>query len=468
METPALNRTINRWPAVLLVISAIIGSGVFKKIAPMADALQSSGWILTCWIVAGLLSLTGALCTAELAAMMPGAGGEFVYFKKIYGKFFAFLYGWGNLTVMKSATIAALAYIFSESFHGLFAIAPYNVPVLGFLGTNITVKLVATTLILVLSYINHRGVVFGEKLSRYLIAAIILIIIGFCIAAAGSPHGNLQHFTSVQHPPEGWALIAAFFAAALSAVWGYEGWNNIGYLGEEVKNPQKNIPLALGIGTCIVIVLYLMVNSAYIYIMPVDQLAAIYHAVNKIAAVEVARVISGTTGAVILSSLILLTTFTCTNSTILMSSRILYAVARDGLFFPGAGKIHPTYKTPSKAIRWQCVWAILLLWSGNFDQLTDLLIFASFIFYGSTAFGVIVMRYKHPEIYRPYKVIGYPVLPAIFSLFCLTLVVVTIIRQPIQALTGLALILSGIPVYLYFSSRSKTAGSAAENDFTGT
>ncbi|MET1054870.1 MAG: amino acid permease [Pedobacter sp.] len=455
MEDPSLHKTITRWPAILLVISAIIGSGVFKKVAPMADALKSPGLILSCWIIAGLLSLTGALCTAELAAMMPGAGGEFVYFRKIYGRFFAFLYGWGNLTVMKSATIAALAYIFSESFQGLFQLPTYKIDGLGTPGDNLTVKLIASTLIISLSFVNHRGVVFGEKLSRYLIAAIIVIILGFCLAAVCSPQGSIQHFASRPQAPEGWPLVTAFFAAALSAFWGYEGWNNIGYLGEEVKNPQKNIPLALGIGTGTVIILYLMVNAAYIYIMPVGQLAAIHHQANTIAAVEVARLISGTTGAVILSCLILLTTFTCTNSTILMSSRILYAVAREGLFFPGAGKVHPKYETPSQAIIWQSVLSILLLWSGNFDQLTDLLIFASFIFYGATAFGVIVMRYKEPGTHRPYKVTGYPVLPFIFSLFCLTLVVVTIVRQPTQALTGLALIFSGVPVYLYFSTRKK-------------
>jgi APA family basic amino acid/polyamine antiporter len=462
MEDPYLHKTITRWPAILLVVSGIIGSGVFKKIAPMADALKSPGLILSCWIIAGLLSLIGALCTAELASMMPGAGGEFVYFKRIYGRLFAFLYGWGNLTVMKSATIAALAYIFSESFQGLFAIRNFNLSGAGSIANNLTVKLIASTLIVVLSYVNHRGVVFGEKLSRYLIAAIIIIILGFCLAAVSSPYGNMEHFTAKPEAPQGWTLVAAFFAAALSAFWGYEGWNNIGYLGEEIKNPQKNIPLALSIGTCAVIILYLMVNSAYIYIMPVDQLAAIHHQLNTIAAVEVARLISGTTGAVILSCLILLTTFTCTNSTILMSSRILYAVARDGMFFSGAGKVHPKYQTPSEAIRWQCVLAILLLWSGNFDQLTDLLIFASFIFYGATALGVIVMRYKEPQTYRPYRVIGYPVLPVIFSLFCLALVIVTIVRQPIQALTGLGLIFSGIPVYIYFN-RHKKPDSQYEN-----
>ncbi len=452
MSKPALERTINRWPAVLLVISAIVGSGVFKKIAPMSETLGSPGWILICWGTAGLLSLIGALCTAELAAMMPGSGGEYVYFKKIYGKFFAFLYGWSNLTVMKTASIAALAYIFSESFYSLFALPVYNIDQLGFLGQNAGAKLIASGLIVLLSFINHRGVVFGEKLSSYLIAAIITSILVFCAVSFSSDAGTPANFEVVSSSKEGWPLIAAFFAASLSAFWGYEGWNNIGYLGEEVKNPQRNIPLALTLGTFGVIILYLVVNAAYIYILPVDQIAGINQMANKIAAVEVARVISGTSGALILSALILLATFTCTNSTILMSSRIIFAVARDRLFFRSAGEVHPRYHSPSRALMWQCAWSIVLVWSGSFDQLTDLLIFASFIFYGATAVGVMVMRYRYPGEERPYRVIAYPVLPIIFSLFCASLVIVTIIQSPLQAATGLLLIFSGVPVYLYFSA----------------
>jgi APA family basic amino acid/polyamine antiporter len=455
-QEPSLKRTINRLPAILLVISAIVGSGIFKKIAPMSAGLQSPKLILICWVVAGILSLIGALCTAELTAMMPGSGGEYVYFKKIYGRFFSFLYGWGNLTVMKSATIAALAYIFAESFNVLVKLPQLSFAGLGLVGNNASIKILATALIISLSFVNHRGVVFGERLSRFLIIGIITVILGFVVAAFFSDHGSMAHFSQNVDPPKGWQLVTAFFAASLSAFWGYEGWNNIGYVGEEIKDPQRNLPIALGVGTIAVIVLYLIVNSVYLYVLPVGQLAAISHATNQIAAVEVARILSGNVGAVILSCLILLTTFTCTNSTILMSSRILFAMARDGLFFKSTGKIHSIYQTPSKAIIWQCVWAVLLLWSGDFDQLTDLLIFASFIFYGSTAVGVIVMRIKAPDAHRPYKVIGYPVLPALFALFCLMLVVVTIIQKPVEALIGLTLIFSGVPVYLYYVRKSGT------------
>lgn len=415
----------------------------------MSDSLHSPYLILICWAVAGLISLIGALCTAELASMMPGSGGEFVYFKSIYGKFFSFLFGWANLTIMKSATIAALAYIFAESFNVLFPLPPIHI----FSIAGVSIKILASLLIITLSFVNLRGLVFGENISRILIVGIILIIIGFVITGIYSGKGNADNFLPDASMPEGWELVTAFFAASLSAFWGYEGWNNIGYIGEEIKNPSRNIPIALGLGTITVIILYLLVNAVYVYVMPVDQLAALYHKPNTIAAVEVAKVISGNTGAIILSTLILFTTFNCTNSTILMAARIFFAMSRDGLFLKGAGKIHTKYKTPSTAIMLQGTWAIVLLWSGSFDQLTDLLIFASFIFYGATAVGVIVLRVKQPKAERPFKVMGYPLLPGFFALFCLTLVIVTIIQKPAQSLTGLFLISLGIPVYLYYLKR---------------
>ncbi len=448
MNETGLKRTITTLPAILLVISAIIGSGVFKKIAPMSDILHSPTLILLCWGVAGLLSLAGALCTAELASMMPGSGGEFVYFKRIYGKLFSFLYGWANLTIMKSATIAALAFIFAESFNVL---AP--LPAIELFDSNVSIKVLASLLIVLLSYINHRGVVFSERLSRVVIMVIIMAVVGFIITGLTSGQGSIEHFQASDKAPEGWALVAAFFAASLSAFWGYEGWNNIGYIGDEIKNPQRNLPIALGVGTLIVIFLYLCVNSIYLYVMPVEDLTAIHHAQNKIAAVEVAEVMSGKTGAIILSVLILFSTFNCTNSTMLMSARIFFAMARDKLFIEQVGKVHKVYQTPSTAIFLQGIWAIVLVWSGSFDQLTDLLIFASFIFYGATALGVLLLRRREPDTTRPYKVWGYPLLPLFFAIFCFSLVMVTLFQRPVQSLIGLFFIAAGIPVYYYYKKR---------------
>ncbi len=455
MLEPPLKRTISRTSAILLVVSVIVGSGVFKKVAPMASELHSPVLILVCWLVAGVVSLMGALSNAELASMMPNSGGEYVYFKKIYGKFFSFLYGWGNFTVMKTATIAALAYIFAESVNALFPLPEVSISVPGSLGLNVNIKIIASLLIASLSYINHRGVILSEKLSRYFIIGIVVAIAAFALAAVFSGKGNMNNFEPGSNVPQGWMLFTAFFAASTSAFWGYEGWNCIGYIGEEIKNPQKNIPLALGIGTIAVIVLYLIINSVYVYILPIGELEAIHHSTNKIAAVEVAIIISGNAGGIVISVLILVTTFNCTNSTILTSARVFYAMARDGLFLRDAGKIHETYNTPSRAIAWQGLWSIVLIWSGSFDQLTDLLIFASFIFYGATAFGVIILRRRDPEALRPYRVIGYPFLPFLFSAFCLVLICVTIISQPWQAFIGLMLILSGAPVYYYYTQSRK-------------
>ncbi len=450
IEKPGLKRTITTWPAILLVVSGIIGSGVFKKIAPMAESLQSPMIIMICWIIAGLISLAGALCNAELASMMPASGGEFRYFHRIYGKLFAFLYGWANLTVMKSATIAALAFIFSESFSVLVPL-----PQVHLFGSYISIKILASLLIITLSIVNYRGVVFSERLSRVMIIGIFIVIALFVGSGIFSDRGVVSNFQPSVLVPQGWQLFTAIFAASLGAFWGYEGWNNLGFIGEEIKNPQKNIPLALGVGTLIVILVYLSLNAVYLYVMPVEQLAAINGKANTIAAVEVANVISGNIGMVIISVLILFTTFNCTNTTVLTAARIFFAMSREGLFLKGAGKIHPVFQTPSTAIVLQGLWAIVLLWFSNFNDLTDLLIFASFIFYGSTALGVILLRRREPNANRPYKVIGYPVLPAFFACFCLLLVVVTILRDTQKSMIGLGLIALGIPVYYYYLKKSQ-------------
>ncbi len=445
-----LKRNITCFAATLLVISAVIGSGVFVKVAPMAAALQSPGWILACWLVAGLLSLAGALCTAELAAMMPGSGGEFVYFRHIYGRFFAFLFGWANLAVMKSATIAALAFIFAKSF---IAVMPLPTIELSWGGQshNVTVKVIAISLIAFLSFVNYRGIAVGAGLSKTLIIAIGAAMLAFIVYAfcfySGPP--QLWQPAPAADTPQGLAFTGVFFAAALSAFWGYEGWNNVGYIGEEVKDPQRSLPIALTVGTATIIVLYMLMNAAYLNVMDVQSLAAITQT-ERIAVAVVADQMIGPTGGFLLSGLILVSTFNCTNTTILVAARVFYAMSRQKVFLGFTGKVHPEHQSPCNAIIVQGVWAAVLVCWGTFDQLTDLLIFAAFIFYGATALGVVILRYREPDAPRPYRVIGYPVLPIGFALFAFALVAVTIINQPLKAATGLGLIAAGIPVYWYY------------------
>ncbi|KAA9346668.1 APC family permease [Larkinella humicola] len=440
---PKLARVLSLPTAIVLVISVMVGSGVFKKIAPMADALQSPGLILLCWLLAGLVSLAGALTNAEMAGMFPNSGGEYIYYQKVYNRFFAFIYGWSNFTVVKTAAISALAHIFAQSLVGLLVLNDEA----GF-----WTKGIASALIILLSLASYRGIRFAGGISWVLMCVILLTIVGITIAGFSSPLGSFDHLS--RNSPafdggaiEGMVLVKALFIASLGAFWGYDGWNNIAFLGEEIRNPQRNLPLALGIGTLFVVGLYLLLNVMYVYVLPIEELIALNQTPGRIAAVEVIRRVSGSTGATLVSVLILCTTFNATNSSILTSARLYYAMARDGLFFSTVARIHPRFQSPSVSIVWQAVWAVALVWSGTFDQLTDMLVFASFIFYGSTAFGVLLLRRSQPDLSRPYRVIGYPVLPVVFCLFCMTLVVITLIEQPREALMGLGLIATGIPFY---------------------
>ncbi len=440
--------------ASFLVISVIIGSGVFKKIAPMAQELGTPWLILLCWLIAGIVSLAGALCTAELVSMYPNSGGEYNYFQKIYGRFFSFLYGWASFSVIKTAAISALAYIFAQSLNSLLSLPVLDSDI-SFLGLhlfeNLSIKLLAASLILLLTLLNYRGVQFAEKLSSVLTYAMLAAIAFFLVVGFGSDKGSMTHLTTSANgfgsELNGWTLMKALFLASLGAFWGYDGWNNIAFIGEEIKNPKRNLPLALGLGTLGVMAVYVMFNFVFLYVMPIDFFIQLNATPNKIAAVEVAGQLSVTVGMALVASLILVTTMNSTNSSILMSARMLYAMSRDKTFFKQAASVHPTYNTPDKALFIQAIWAILLLFSGSFDQLTDMLVFAAFLFYAATAVGLIYLRIKLPNMERGYKVIGYPVVPILFLLFCITICIMTLINQPFEALMGLALIGSGLPVY---------------------
>jgi len=435
-----LKPKINLHSATFLVVSVIIGSGVFKKIVPMAEALGSPFWVVACWIFAGLISLAGALSTAELVSLFPNSGGEYHYFQKIYGKFFAFLYGWSSFAVIKTAAISALAFVFAQSLNSLLPLPN--------LGGDLHIKLAASLLIIVLTYMNYRGIGTAEIVSRILTYGMLVGIGFFIVCGVFSSKGDVSHFAS-QKSLSGWEFIKAFTIASLGAFWGYEGWNNIGFIGEEVENPRKNLPKSLAIGTILVICSYVLLNLVFVYILPINFFIQLNQEGNKIAAIEVARVLGGEFGMLLVAILILTTTLNATNSTILMSARIVYAMSRDKLFFKWAHSVHPKYNTPDKALWLQAFWAIVLIFSGSFDQLTDMLVFASFLFYGSSALGVLIMRQKAGALNRDYKVWGYPYVPLIFVFFCAALFVMTIFNQPQEALIGLGLIASGVPVYLY-------------------
>ena len=459
-----LVRSIGFGAASALVVSSVIGSGVFKKVAPMSAELQSPTLVLLCWLLAGLVSLAGTLSNAEIASMLADSGGEFAYFRKIYNKFFAYLFGWSQFAVVRTASIASLGFVFAQSFNSLF---PVSNPLEAWSSMNILglypfdnsgVKLLAISLVMFLTYFNYRGLKLGAGLSNILTIAMLVIIALVVILGLTMGNGSMSNITSnaTTYDPEqmsGMTLLKAMFVASLSAFWGYEGWAALGYIGGEIKNPQRNLPLALTAGSLIVMGVYLLLNFTYLYVMPIDQYIAIHESKNGIAAVSMVKYFLGEGGGWVISGLILITTFNCTSSTILTAARISYSMAQQGIFFKSAGYVHPTYNTPSRALWIQGFWSSVMILSGTFDQLTDMLIFASFIFYGATTWGVFVLRRHMPNAERPYKVIGYPVVPLIFLLFCGALLVNTLFSRPYEALTGLALIATGLPFYWYWTKR---------------
>jgi APA family basic amino acid/polyamine antiporter len=459
-----LVRSISLQAATILVVSSVIGSGVYKKVAPMSDQLLSPTLVLWAWALAGVISLFGALSNAEIAGMMADSGGEYVYFKKIYGRFTAFLWGWSTFAVIKTASVASIAYVFTQSLNALVPLPhlPTDIEAMTFGWfkpfDNFGVKTVTILLIIVLTALNTRGLrgaaALSTNITRLVIVSLGLVVVSGLFFGGGSWSNFATASTSyVERPMTDFGFIKAMFAALLAAFWAYEGWNTLGFIGGEIKDPNRNLPLALSGGLALIIGTYLLVNFTYLYVLPIDQIIGVYKSQNEIAAVAVVRYFAGAPGAAILSVVILITTLGCTNSTILMPPRVYNAMAKDGLFFKSAANIHPTYHTPNQALWIQCIWACILVLSGSFDQLTDMLIYAAFFFYGATAFGVFIMRKREPDTHRPYKVWGYPIVPAMFVLFCVALIIITWVNSPREATIGTFLMLSGVPLYLYWNRK---------------
>lgn len=460
-----LVRSITLAGATILVVSSVIGSGVYKKVAPMSAELLSPDLVLIAWLLAGIISLCGALSNAEIAGMMADSGGEYVYFRRIYGKFMAFLWGWSTFAVIKTAAVAGIAYVFAQSFNAIFPLPhlPESLESWEFLVfrpfENAGVKGLTITLILVLTYLNTRGLKGAAALSHWVTRLVIVGLAGIVLSGWIWGGGSMENFSTpaTNYVDRSWGdfgLIKAMFTALLAAFWAYEGWNTVGFIGGEIKNPNRNLPLALFSGMMIIMGAYLLVNFTYLYVLPIDQIVAVHEAKNDIAAVAVVRHFSGEFGATLISVIILVTTLGCTNATILMPPRVYYAMAKDGLFFPRAAEIHPVYNTPNPALWMQGIWACLLVLSGSFDQLTDMLIFAAFFFYGATAFGVFLLRRREPDAERPYKVWGYPLVPALFVLFCAALIVITCFTHPREAGLGVVLMLTGVPFYWWWNRKN--------------
>lgn len=447
-----LKRDLGVWGAASIVVGTVIGSGIFLVPSAMIQAVGSPKMVFLVWVVGGLLSIFGALSYAELASAMPEAGGEYVFLREAYGPFWGYLYGWTQMWVAKSGSIATLAtaffyYLanFRPDLERVFCIIPLP---LGAKGGPLEVRygqFLAMAVILLLAGVNYLGVKFGGWIQIAVTATKLGLILTIVVIGLGSGQGSAAHYLSGIPAPGG---AGGFFVALVAALWAYDGWNNVSMVSSEIRNPQRSLPLALILGTLTVMAVYLLTNAAYFFVLPAAQVAA-----SSRVAADMMRQILGNRGADAVSLAAMVSIFAALNGSILSGARVPYAMARDGLFFGSVSRVNPRYHTPGVSILALSVWAALLVLSGRYEQLFTYVIFASWILYGMTTASVVVLRWKRPGLVRPYRTWGYPVLPVLFVLGAAGVVFFTLRQSPRESILGLALILLGFPFYLHWKRR---------------
>ncbi|MFN0104012.1 MAG: APC family permease [Bryobacteraceae bacterium] len=444
-----LKRDLGVWGAASIVVGTVIGSGIFLVPKSMVQNVGSAEMVIFVFVFGGLLSLAGALTYAELSAAMPEAGGEYVYLREAYGPFFAFLYGWTQMWVAKSGSIATLATAFFTYMANFFpalegVITELHLPLLGVLTVK-TGQIFAMVVIGLLGWLNYFGVKIGGNVQVGVTVVKVGLIALLIVVGLTFSGGNTANFTSSIPAPGG---IAGFFAALVAALWAYDGWNNVSMVSSEVKKPQKNLPLALVFGTLAVMAIYILANLAYFYVLSAAEVAAS----DRVAA-EMMRRVWGAGGANAVSVAAMISIFAALNGSILTGSRVPYAMARDGLFFRSIGEVHPKYFTPANSIIALSAWSMVLILSGGYDQLFTYVIFASWILYGMATASVLVLRRKRPDMPRPYRAVGYPVVPIVFVLVAVALILSTLQKSPRESLLGLGIMATGIPFYLYWKRK---------------
>jgi basic amino acid/polyamine antiporter, APA family len=500
-ENTEFVRGLGLTSSTMLVIGSMIGSGIFIVSAEISREVNSPALLIAAWLVTGFLTIVGALSYGELAAMMPRAGGQYVYLREALGPLWGFLYGWTLFLVIQTGTIAAVGVAFGK-FLGIFfpsissshwilhfwkvppiAIGPM---VLGNMDVGLsTQNLTAILVVVVLSLINVFGVKTGAMVQNVFTVAKVsalagLVLLGLFLgrsaeALAANFNGHFWQNAGLgtTHPVQvgvggptvlvGTLTIIAI--AQVGSLFSADAWNNVTFTAGEIKDPKRNLPLSLAIGTGVVITLYTLCNLIYLTSLPLAGTAngatilerGIKYATEDRVGTAVMTQMFGATGGALMAVAIMLSTFGCANGLILAGARVYYAMAKDGLFFRSVARLHPSYKTPAVSLMVQMVWTCILCVSGSYGQLLDYIIFAVLVFYILTIAGLFVLRRTHPDAERPYRAIGYPVLPAIYIVFALFIDVVLLLYKPQYTWPGLIIVLVGIPVYYLWSRRTASA-----------
>lgn len=487
--------------STMIVAGSMIGSGIFIVSADIARQTGSVGGLLLTWIITGILTIFAALSYGELAAMMPKAGGQYVYLRESYSPLWGFLYGWTLFLVIQTGTIAAVGVAFAR-FLGVIVpsisptawiIPPINLTS-GYAVSLSVQQFVAVLLIVFLTVLNTQGLKLGKMIQNVFTSAktlslFVLIVLGLLLGAAGTLSNNFANLFTVQNaaiikPDFGFlpevsvssglfGLIVVFGVAQVGSLFSSDAWNNITFTAGEVKNPQRNVPLSLALGTGLVITLYILANFAYLATL---SLSEIQNAPEDRVGTLALQTIFGFGGATIMAIAIIVSTFGCNNGLILAGARVYYAMANDGLFFKSTGRLNKNH-VPAVALLLQCVWASLLVLprtrSGKFTpegyedygnlygMLLDYVVFAVLIFYILTIIGLFILRQKRPDAERPYRALGYPIIPAIYIIAATVISLVLLFYKPQTSLPGLAIVLSGVPVYFIWKNLSAKSGATS-------
>lgn len=501
---PQMVQRLGLFSATTIVVGSMIGSGIFIVDCDIARGTNSPALYLAAWIVTGVMTMIGALSYGELAAMMPKAGGQYVYLRESLGPLWGFLYGWTLFLVIQTGTIAAVCVAFGKflgvffptvsSTHWLWHIAhvpaiPIGPMVLGNMEIGVsTANLTGIVVVVIVAAVNVRGVEFGAVVQNIFtvakaLALAGLVLLGFTVGrnAAAIAANFGQHWSafwrnagwSALHPVQVGvqgpiALVSSIVIVAVvqvGSLFSCDAWNNVTFTAGEIKNPRRNVPLSLALGVAFVVVTYLLASTAYMMVLPLQGdphgatifARGIQYASEDRIAAAVLQQIFPHLGGYLMAAAILISTFGCANGMTLAGARVYYAMAQDGLFFQSVGKLHPRFRTPVIGLVVQAIWVVLLCVSGSYSQLLDYVIFAALVFYILTIGGLFVLRFKQPDAPRPYKAFGYPFLPGLYIVMAALLCAALLRYKPQYTWPGMILVLLGIPVYLYWSWRAKRA-----------
>jgi len=484
-EDKSFKRSLGLLDATMIVAGSMIGSGIFIVSSDIARHVGSAGWLVLVWVITGFMTITAALSYGELSGMFPKAGGQYVYLREAYNPMFGFLYGWSSFAVIQTATIAAVGVAFSR-------FTAYLIPAVGegnilwgiekgldasgkmqYSFSISAAQLLAIALIVFLTYTNTKGVKGGKIIqttftSTKLLALFGLIILGFLLSKTNFWHANWQTgFQTLQdlgvngkgEIASGWKAISGFVfigaiaAAMTGSIFSSDAWNNVTFIAGEIKNPKKNIGLSLFMGTLIVTIIYVLANLMYLYVLPLDGIAFAKN--DRVAVVAAEQFLGTDIGAYVIAVLIMVSTFGCNNGLILAGARVYYTMANDGLFFKRTGRLNK-HAVPEYALWAQCIIASLLCLSGRYGDLLTMISFVVVIFYALTIYGIFILRRKRPDMPRPYKAFGYPVLPVIYILLAIAFCIALVFASPTYSLWGLLIVLIGIPIYFVALSRKKS------------